>query len=147
MQTKNFFQQLNIIWIALMAGQVIFFAVIFMVNIPPNEELKGTIELVALALVLSTIPLSTLIYQSIIKKGLNYSVTEQLNTYRQAFIVKMAMAEGGVLVSLVAYMLSKTIWLLPLIIGGLVWQFMQAPSRKQFIEDFRVQNEQEVPQS
>lgn len=149
MQTKDFFKTLNIIWLALLGGQFIFFVVTFVVDIPPNEGVQGLIEYIGAAMLASTVPLSTIFYQSVIKRAAKKPLEQQLNQYRQGFIIKMALLEGGVLFCIVAYMLTKTMWLLPLIIGGIVWQFMQAPSRKQFIEDFEISGiaQDEVPQT
>lgn len=112
MQQNNTYKTLNILFLAFLAGQIVF-ALIFLFVVKPPEVVDNTSSFSSILLLLS-ICLSVagifggnVLYKKTVEKALIQPTAEQkLETYRGGLIMKYAMLEGPCLLAIIAYFLT-----------------------------------------
>jgi hypothetical protein len=121
------FTGMRIIWLALMAGQVIFIAVAFFLPI----ELAPVPELVLAApvVVLGGLVASELGYRKLVGQAAEKTtLADKLTAYQPALLVRAALLEAGGLFATVAYLLSHTQWLLALAALPVAYMALHLPT-------------------
>lgn len=133
---EDFFKRLNLIWFALLGGQVMFLGVVLLVlkDQSVNSELQGLLDYVAVVALLPAVFMSQFLYKQAIQKIKENKLSnqEKLTAYQTATIIKGALLEGGNLFCIVAYMLTNTQWLIIVIVAVLGFFFTQKPSIQKF---------------
>lgn len=143
MKLTEQFKSIQIIFFALLAGQLIFlFISVFLVqsgNISTNENLFLILFIVDLMIVVPAIVVGPMIYRSFMSRVKpEMSLTEKLNLYKQGTIIKLAMVEAPTIFSIVGFLLTGSFVFLFLAIGIIILFFMHKPSLEKFCEDFQV---------
>ncbi len=138
----DFIKQLTIIWLALIAGLVIFMGMAFLVLIPQStsEPIDASIYYV-IAVVLATAGMfsSTVMYKIQVRSAaqLVNPVPERLMAhYQTALIIKLSLLEGPGLFSIVAAIITQQTLFAALTAGIVVLMIIAKPSELQFREDF-----------
>lgn len=127
---------LDIIWLGLMGGQVIFLMVVLLVlkGQAVQEGLQGTIDIAAAAFLVPSLIMSQILYKKFIQKAKesNAGLKQNLASYQTANIIKGALMEGGNLFCIVALMVTNSQWLVIPIVIVLGFFFLQRPSANKF---------------
>lgn len=136
----SIYQQLNIIFAALLGGMVMFFVVVFFL-IPPivapeNADAFKIFNFLTPLVVLLLIPAGYFIYNTLMKKAHHLTdEAEKWTIYRTAVIARLAVFEGAAFFSLVTYMLSSNQQNLLFFAIVLIVFFINKPSEARFAED------------
>lgn len=128
---------LNVIWLGLMGGQVIFLMVVLLAlkGSMAQEGLQGTIDIAAAAFLLPSLVMSQILYKKFIERAKENNGTnlkENLASYQTGNIIKGALMEGGNLFCIIALMVTDTQWLVIPIVIVLGFFFLQRPSVNRF---------------
>lgn len=129
---------LQIVWFALISGQMVFFAVAYFTEI---ETDLGGLPLAEIALLFGGVllALSQVIYKVLLKKAFTTNTTnEKLTQYFSANIVKGAMIEAGNITCIFAFLLTRNIWLAPFILGTVIWLILQVPTKDKFRKELNL---------
>jgi len=133
---ENKIKTLDMIWLALMGGQVIFLMVTLLVlkGDLADKGLQGMIDLIAVAFLVPSLIMSQILYKKFIQRAKDSKATlpEKLAIYQNATIMKGALMEGGNLFCIVALMLTNSQWLVIPIVVVLGFFFLQRPSVNKF---------------
>jgi len=142
MSQPDFIKQLNIIWLALIAGLVMFMGVVYVVLIPQTTStpMDATVYYI-IAVVLATLGMisSTFMYKIQVRSAaqLVNPVPERLMAhYQTALLIKLALLEGPGLFTVVAGLLTQQPLFAALTAGILALMIIAKPSELQFREDF-----------
>lgn len=110
---KIYFKTVNILFLALVAGQVVFALVLFFLNQTQvkvafiTPEIHQTLMWIAPALAVAGIVLGWLVFNTKLKSLQNMnSLTEKLKGYQSAMIIRFAFMEGPSLVALVFFYIT-----------------------------------------
>lgn len=134
---KNFFQVLNIIWLAISGAPLMLMVIFVLITIEPAApELKNTFEYIALMIAFSLLFTANFIYKIQVNKAQNISLNEKLKLYQQANIVKAALLESAAVICIIAYFFTKTFWVLGVPIAVIIWIWLNRPSKTKFCEEF-----------
>lgn len=140
---QNFFTTLNIIFIALCIGQLIFFGVVFFIasqnSIQRNLDLDSILLYLSPVYSISMIFLSKFLYNKYsqnVDKSLD--VKSKAMKYRTASIVNWAMLESANLFSLVSFLLTGNYVHLLIFSGVFAGFILNRPSKEKFIIDYNV---------
>lgn len=127
---------LDLIWLALMGGQVLFLMVtlLFLKGDLAQKNLQGMIDIAAAVFLLPSLAMSQLLYRKFMQraKGVEIALSEKLAIYQNATIVKGALMEGGNLFCIIALILTNSQWLVIPIVAVLGFFFLQRPSVNKF---------------
>lgn len=140
---QNFFTSLNIIFIALSLGQLIFFGVVFFIvsqnSIQRNLDLDSILLYLSPTYSISMIFLSKFLYNKYsqnVDKSLD--VKSKAMKYRTASIVNWAMLESANLFSLVSFLITGNFVHLLIFTGVFAGFILNRPSKEKFISDYNV---------
>uniref|UniRef100_A0A832DHC3 Uncharacterized protein n=1 Tax=Ignavibacterium album TaxID=591197 RepID=A0A832DHC3_9BACT len=136
-------RSVQIIFLALLAGQIIFlFISVFLVqsgNVKPNDELFLILFIVDLMIITPAIVVGPMIYRGFIERANSKKLTEEkFILYRQGVIIKLALVEAPTIFSIVGYLLTGSFIFLILAIGVLILFFFHKPTLEKFAEDFNI---------
>jgi hypothetical protein len=114
MVTPNiYFKTINILFFALVTGQVVFALVLFFLNQTQEKvvfitpEIHRTLTWIAPALAVAGIAIGWLVFNSKLKSLQNMnSLAEKLKGYQSAMIIRFAFMEGPSLVALVFFYIT-----------------------------------------
>lgn len=100
MDSKQFFSTLNIIFLALLSGQLIYFAIaLFLIqsgNMQGIEGVETVFMFITPVVVFFSIFTSKMIYSKLVNAfDKSRPIEEKLNSYRASNIVKLAIIEGA----------------------------------------------------
>jgi Zn-dependent protease with chaperone function len=136
---KNFFQNLNIIWLVLCSAPLLVIPVFYFFNteglIP---ELKNLSEYIALLIAFILLFVANFFYKIQLEKSLGLSLVEKLKQYQKMIFVKAALLENAAMICLIAYLFTKTFWLLAVPITIVIWIWQNRPSKAKFCDEFEV---------
>ncbi|WP_337864848.1 hypothetical protein [Ignavibacterium sp.] len=143
MKISGQIKSLQIMFYAMLAGQIIFlFISVFLVqsgNIQLNENLFLVLFIVDLIIVAPAVVVGPMIYRGFINRSLSSkSNEEKFNFFRQGVIIKLALVEAPTIFSIVGYILTGSVVFLFLAVGVLVLFFFHKPSLEKFSEDFNI---------
>lgn len=118
----EYFKSLNILFLALLMGQVSFAAISYYLNLGVKPEMgvtRNMFIIVALFLMMNGFVMGNFLYKYQIKRVRDFAkLSFKLGGYRSAFILRLALLEGASLFSIVAYLLTADITFL--VIAGLI---------------------------
>ncbi len=135
---KETFKTLNIIYLALIGGQLAFFAVVFFVLKPAPQE-DDFFQMLVPIVSIMTIVASFFIYKMLKEKATEMdSLEDKVTHYRTSNIVRYALVEGGNLFAIVVFLLTGQTFLLAFFALGLIVFFFYRPSVQGFINDFEM---------
>lgn len=110
---KKFITKLWTLWLALCMGSLSFLGVSFMVEIEAQPELRGKLEYIAIVILAGTFFAGRFLFQNRLQDALKKSVLkEKVQTYMAAILIYGALLESGSIFCTLAYMLTKTTWIL-----------------------------------
>jgi len=140
---KNYFQILNIIFIALLSGQTIYFFVgLFMIqsgNIDGFGGLNTIFMFITPVVVLSSILISKFIYtKQVTEFDKSLSLEKKLVSYRTANIIRLALLEGANIFSVSIMIITANYFFAALFIVVIVLFFFNRPTKEKFIMDYEV---------
>ena len=135
---RMFFKKIAIIHVAMLAGQVLFGAVVFFITLKPVFDTKPGNDplfyMAPLMIVFGMVVGSFLYKQQVAKLADKPTLTEKLMGYQAALIIRFALAEGPALFSIVCFMLTGNLFYL-LCTGINVLYFIWIRPTKQKMED------------
>ncbi len=140
---KNYFQTLNIIFIALFSGQTIYFFVgLFMIqsgNIDGFGGLNTIFMFITPIVVLSSILASKFIYaKQVTEFDKSLTLENKLVSYRTANIIKLALLEGANIFNISIMIITANYFFAALFIIIIVLFFFNRPTKEKFIMDYEV---------
>lgn len=140
---QNELRALSIIHIAMVAGQLIFFGVIFFIQkstggaLLGNTDEMGILLQVLPILALMPLPAGFFLYNLKAKEAMQIEENEKkLALYKSGFILKLAIIESSVFLSLVGFLLTAApfFWIIFLI--GIAVMVLSKPSISKLMSDF-----------
>lgn len=140
---KNFFKTLNIIFIALLSGQTIYFVVgIFMIrsgNIDGFGGMNTIFMFITPVVVLSSIIASKFIYSKQVSEfDKSLSLENKLVSYRTANIIKLALLEGANIFNISIMIITASYFFAALFIIITALFFFNRPTKEKFIMDYEI---------
>lgn len=145
MNLKEDFKNFNIIYYALLAGQIMIAIVIVGVlnggNLGSIPFSFGSVfTIVAAVLFAGILPLSLVLYKQGIKeaKTMDLSLSEKFTHYRMFCTRRLAMLEGPAMISMVLFFLENNYFFLFLFAIELLLFSQLRPTPEQFSEDFNL---------
>jgi F0F1-type ATP synthase membrane subunit c/vacuolar-type H+-ATPase subunit K len=153
MVTPNiYFRTINILFLALVAGQVVFALVLFFLNQTQEKvafiitpEIHQTLIWVALALAVAGIAIGWLVFNAKLKSLQSMSnLTEKLKGYQSAMIVRFAFMEGPSLVALVFFYITGD-YIFPGVSAFIIIAFLfNRPSKSQIIRHLQLHDDERL---
>jgi hypothetical protein len=143
MKVTDQFKSIQIIFYAMIAGQLIFlFISVFLVqsgNISTREDLFLILFVIDLMIIVPAIVIGPIFYRSFMNR-VNYgmSVSEKLNLFRQGTIIKLALVEAPTIFSILGFLLTASVVFLIIAVGVLILFFFHKPTLEKFAEDFKI---------
>lgn len=143
MKPAEIFKSIQIIFFALLSGQIIFlFISVFLVqsgNVSPNEDLFFILFIIDLMIISPAIVVGPMLYRSFMSRVKpEMSLAEKFILYKQGTIIKLALVEAPTIFSIVGFLLTGSYVFLFLAIGIIILFVMHKPSLEKFSEDFQV---------
>ena len=140
---KNYFLTLNIIFIALLSGQTIYFFVgLFMIqsgNIDGFGGLNTIFMFITPIVVLASILASKFIYtKQVTEFDKSLSLENKLVSYRTANIIKLALLEGANIFNISIMIITANYFFAALFIIIITLFFFNRPTKEKFIMDYEV---------
>ena len=140
---KNYFQTLNIIFIALLSGQTIYFFVgLFMIqsgNIDGFGGLNTMFMFITPIVVLASILASKFIYtKQVTEFDKSLSLENKLVSYRTANIIRLALFEGANIFNVSIMIITANYFFAALFIIIIALFFINRPTKEKFIMDYEV---------
>ncbi len=144
---KQQINQLTIIYIAMILGQIFFLVIIFFIfkqngtgfDIP---EAKYVFTYLAPLLTIGAIPAGYFLYSRQCKNGANLeSIEQKFNTFRTASIIKYALFEFAGMINLLAYMFTYSQQFIFLFLIVIVIFLINKPSESRFNSDLNNETE------
>lgn len=140
---QDFFSILNIIFIALSVGQLVFFGIAFILasqdGIKTNAELESILIYISPVYSIAMIFFSRFMYNRISQSvDRSLDIKLKLLKYRTASIVSWASLESATLFSLVSYLLTGNYIHLLIFAGVFAGFIINHPSKDKFMVDYNV---------
>ena len=140
---KNYFSALNILFIALLIGQTIYFFVgLYMIqsaNIDGFGGLNAVFMFITPIVVLSIILASKFIYTKLVTEfNKSSSLDQKLVSYRTTNLIKLALLEGANIFNISIMIITANYFFLALFIIIIVLFFFNKPNKEKFIMDYEV---------
>ena len=140
---QSYFMRLKIVPTALIAGPLFFLIAVLFISMNnltfDLEQLELTYVLVLLTVASGAIFGGNMIYQSLISSGKNKgTLSEKANSYFTADLVKAALLEGGVLMSIVFVFLTGNLAFLIFWAFLIFVQVSSLPSKEKLIQDMQL---------
>lgn len=144
--SKNYFQILNIIFIALLSGQTIYFLIgLFLIqsgNINGFGGLNTIFMFVTPVVILSSILASKFIYtKQVTEFDKKLSLENKMASYRTAKIIQLALLEGANIFNLSIMIITASYFFAALFIIIIFLFFFIRPTKEKFIIDYDVSGE------
>ena len=145
---KEILKSLNIIYLALVAGQLMFFAIIFYMvsgsETTPNAENLKMLRLFIPLVSVSTVAISYILYNQRIKQGAELdNLASKTSHYRVSNILRWAIVESGNLFALISVLLTGAYFFLTFFLLGLGVFFVYRPSISGFVNDYNLSSSEE----
>ncbi|NUN99183.1 MAG: hypothetical protein HUU01_01070 [Saprospiraceae bacterium] len=146
----NFFKQLNVLFYALTAGQLLFCAVALFLRSQGAEafneasQFDNTLTMVTPFLALGAFTAAWFVHKiRTAQGGQQKELGEKMQHYRLTVLLRSAMIEGGNIILLIVYLLSgRPIHLAWFAAGVLLFLYFR-PSRDNFVRDYQLSLEEE----
>lgn len=147
-ERTQFFKEMNIIYFALVAGQIMFFLVAFFIikdntNVAFGDEQAKMFSYFLPIVVIAIIPLGYVMYSKLCRGGKQRgSLEEKLTVYRSAVIIKLALIEAAGFLCLVFYILTASNQFLILFAIVIVAFLINKPSKHAMIRDLNLSTDE-----
>lgn len=143
---KNFFQTLNVIFISLLSGQIIYFFIgLYMIqsgNIDGFGGMNTIFMFITPIVVLSSILASKFIYSKQVSEfDKSLFLENKLMSYRTANIIKLALLEGANIFNISVMIITANYSFTALFLIIIVLFFFNRPTKEKFIMDYEVSAE------
>ena len=138
---KGFLKTINIIFFALLAGQVVFISIaLYIVNSsPPIETENDLFNIIVPVVVGSGLFISNLIFKKLLEKINNDAKLEsKLAIYQKASVLKFALLEGPSIFATVVYIISGNLMFLGFSVVMILAFLMNIPTRNRLINDLNL---------
>ena len=140
---KNYFSALNILFIALLIGQTIYFFVgLYMIQSAKIDGFGGfntVFMFITPIVVLSLILASKFIYTKLVTEfNKSSSLDQKLVSYRTTNLIKLALLEGANIFNISIMIITANYFFLALFIIIIVLFFFNKPNKEKFIMDYEV---------
>ncbi len=149
MTSKEFFNSLNILHLALIVGVLMFMIVAIYLNFSETKVVDGddsfsfTLQIVALTLTVSCLTLGSFITNKRLKDAQKIeSLTEKVGMYRGIMVLKYALIEGPALACTVFYMITGDFIFLAFALIMLFLFVLNRPSKAKAISDLDLKGEE-----
>ncbi len=147
----NNFKSINILYYALVAGQIMMAAVLYYMTTTGSGEVEFSWEMsnpfhiIAPTLVLGSIVMGTFLYNSRLREGKSQTgFLEKLQHYRATIIIRSALMEGANLICLIFFFLTQNYFFLFLFFIGLATFLMIRPSAQVFKDNYKLTEEERM---
>jgi hypothetical protein len=146
--SSEFLKSINIIYFALLAGQIMFLMVAFFVAkdvviTKQVKEMNNLFQFIVPVYAIGGIAMGYLISKSLLKKiDKKASLDEKLNKYRAALLVKFALHEVPVIFALVVYLISKNNLYLGIALVTILLFLFIRPGRDAIIQDLELNSQE-----
>lgn len=143
MQSSETFRQTNLLYYALLAGQLIFFAIVYFVVLDRSMQQSGwppaPFGIVIPLLLVAIFPVISSINNRQLSQGAEQADLEAKTThYRNLVIVRSAFIEGANLFALIALLLENNTTYLFFFAAGLLLFFYFRPSADEFSTHYQL---------
>jgi len=148
MKAKETLKTLNIIYLALFMGQMLFCAVAYYINMDTvrGEESADIFQIVIPFVVISCIGLSYWLYDMRKKQGQTIEgIDAKAAHYRVSNIIRFAIVEAGNMLALVGFLMTGAMSFLAFFALGMAVFLFYRPSQQAFFNDYSL-NEVEKSQ-
>lgn len=140
---NNFLKTITLIYYALLAGQIMFLAVAYLLNSnqisSKKHEMYDIFIIIVPILIGSGLFLSNFIFKMLIGKiEQNTSIENKLMTYRSALIIKYALMEGPSLFAIVAFLISGNAIFLAFSAVMILAFILQRPNRDKIVQNLNL---------
>jgi hypothetical protein len=141
---KDFFKSINIIYFALLGGQIMFLAVVFIIakDVIMTKELKAMSNLFIIVVpvfAFGGLAAGRFMFRNMLNKvDKKESLYEKLKKYRTALILKFALHEGPVLFSIVFYLLTQNQFFLGIAAILIMFFLFIRPTKEKIIQDLEL---------
>jgi hypothetical protein len=140
---NNFLKPITLIYYALLAGQIMFMAVAYLLNSnqisPTKHEMYDMFIIIVPIIIGSGLFLSNFIFKMLIGKiEQKTSIENKLMTYRSALIIKYALMEGPSLFAIVAFLISGNAIFLAFAAVMILAFILQRPNRDKIAQDLNL---------
>lgn len=144
--TKSFFPSLNIIFIALLSGQTIYFVLglylILSGDMRGMSELNTIFIFITPVIVLSSIAASKFIYSKQVSEfDKTLPLENKLISYRTNNIIKLALLEGANIFNISVMIITANYLFAALFIIIVVLFLLNRPTKEKFIMDYEISAE------
>lgn len=140
---KTFFGSMNVLFYALLAGQLIFFVVAFQLKGTTAGEMPEQMKLIISLMVISFIVISPIFYVWFVKTKAppGLPLAKRLSIYRNGNIVRWAILEGGCLISLVFFLVTADMFYVYLFLACFTAFLITRPTYAKCIADLKLEGE------
>ncbi len=143
MKVQDQFKTIQMIFFALLAGQIIFlFIAVYLVqigNMVVNDNLFLPLFVTDLLIISPAVVLGPMLYRGIINRAKpDSTINDKINLYRQGLIIKLALVEAPTIFSIVGYLLTGSVIFLLIASAVLILFFFHKPSVEKFADEFRI---------
>lgn len=140
---KGHFLQLNIIFLALLIVQIIYFGIFFFLvsadNLLIQAELDRILMFIIPVIVLSGILAAKYIYTKIVAGfDKNLSIERKIMSYRNASIIRLALVEGVNILNITAMLITGNFLYSAYFLILIVFYVLFKPSKDKFIVEYEV---------
>lgn len=147
MSPKSELNQLSIIFLGLISGQILFFVVAFFLvksgTFPANENLNSIFKMVVPFENVFAIFFGYIFYNSKMKSSKNITeLNEKIRTYSKANLIRMATLEGANLFNIVVFLLTGNYFYIVYFIAAMVIYIFFKPSADKAIAELELSREQ-----
>lgn len=146
--SKAYFKNLNLIHLAMLAGQILFVIVALYLELTQTGQHPDEIEgaeiyfMIVAILTVSGILGSKLLYESLTKNAQKKeSIIEKMQAYQSALIVRLAILEGAILFAIVVFLLASEMLVLAFAAVLLLFFVGAKPTKQKAITDLRLNKE------
>lgn len=145
---KEILKSLNIIYIALIGGQLILFAIImYLMNdsgIAPNAENLRMLRMFIPVVSVSTVAMSYVLYNKRREQGVELdNLTMKTSHYRVSNILRWAIVESGNMFALIAVFLTGSNFFLIFFFLGIGVFIVYRPNISGFVQDYSLNSGEE----
>lgn len=136
---KDHLKQLNIIYLALIAGQIMMCGIFLLLKIQEGGETTSTYIYIGPLISIATITAAFAIHKTHKNKARKLTIEEEkLGHHRVSNITRWALLEGGNLINVIFFYLEGNYIYLMFFALGMIAFTMFRPTEKVFKEEYRI---------
>ncbi|CAN5196622.1 hypothetical protein BH11BAC6_BH11BAC6_14540 [soil metagenome] len=143
-QQSNYIKSLNILFNALVTGQALFALVAYALVATGNFKstmpgVENIFVYVVAALLIGGRFGGTMLYKTRLQQAIAApTITEKLNLYRAAFLIRCALLEGPVLFAIITYLLTNATQLIILAAFGILLFLTLKPVKEKIAKELEI---------